>query len=479
MKKYSLLTIFLFSALFVNAQENNAWTLQECVNYALENNISVKQSELDVELAELGKRDAIGNFLPNVNASATNSWNTGLTQNVTTGVLQTQTTRNFSAGVTASVNLFDGLRNFKQLQRAKISKLASQYALDRMKDDITLFVADSYLQVLFNKQNLEILKMQNEVTGEQMQRTEQLVEAGSLPQGDLLEIQATYADERQRIIVAQNNIRISLISLAQTLLIKDYENFDIVERGYDIFGTEILDNPVEDIVAQAREERSEIKIAEANKQIAEKDVEIAKGAYYPSVGAFFNYNTRESGQGRVVGAEIDPNDPTREIGVVESTGDIVVAPNVLTTIGSPLPFFEQLQRNDGVTYGVQVSVPIFNGLATRNQVRRSQVNARRAEYELEQAELDLEANVYQAYVDAEGAFEAYEAALVAANAQEQAFEYATQRFDVGISNAFEFSQAKLRYENAQSEVLRTKYDYIFKLKVLELYFGVPVTDLKF
>ncbi|MBZ9631006.1 TolC family protein [Salegentibacter sp. LM13S] len=479
MKKYSLLTIFLFSALFIQAQEDDKWTLQECVNYALENNISVKQSELDVELAELGRRDAIGNFLPNINASATNSWNTGLTQNVTTGVLQTQTTRNFSAGVTASLNLFDGLRNFKQLQRAKISELASQYALDRMKDDITLFVADSYLQVLFNKQNLEILRMQNEVTQEQLERTQQLVEAGSLPQGDLLEIEATNADELQRIIVAKNNIRISLISLAQTLLIKDYENFDIVERDYDIFGTEILDNSVDDIVEQAKEERSEIKIAEANREIAQKDVEIAKGAYYPSVGAFFNYNTRESGQGRIVGAEIDPNDPTREIGVVEETGDIVVAPNTLTTIGSPLPFFEQLQRNDGITYGVQVSVPIFNGLATRIQVRRSQVNARRAEYELEQAELDLEANVYQAYVDAEGAFEAYEAALVAANAQEQAFEYSTQRFDVGMSNAFEFSQAKLRYENAQSEVLRTKYDYIFKLKVLELYFGVPVTDLKF
>ncbi|MBZ9729539.1 TolC family protein [Salegentibacter sp. JZCK2] len=479
MKKYSLLTIFLFSALFAQAQENNKWTLQECVNYALENNISVKQSELDVEMAELGRRDAIGNFLPNVNASATNSWNTGLTQNVTTGILQTQTTRNFSAGVTASMNLFDGLRNFKQLQRAKISQLATQYALDKMKDDITLFVADSYLQVLFNKQNLEILRMQNEVTQEQMERTRELVDAGSLPQGDLLEIEATNADERQRIIVAQNNIRISLISLAQTLLIKDYENFDIVERDYDIFGIEILDNTVDDIVEQAKEERSEIRIAEANRELALKDVEIARGAYYPSVGAFFNYNTRESGNARIVGAEIDPNDPTRQIGVVEQTGDIVVAPNMMSTIGSPLPFFDQLARNDGMTYGLQVSVPIFNGLATRIQVRRSQVNAKRAEYELEQAELDLEANVYQAYVDAEGAFEAYEAALVAANAQEQAFDYSTQRFDVGISNAFEFSQAKLRYENAQSEVLRTKYDYIFKLKVLELYFGVPVSDLKF
>ncbi|MGM0932084.1 MAG: TolC family protein [Bacteroidota bacterium] len=479
MKKYSLLTLFLISALFATAQEGDKWTLQECVNYALENNISIQQSELNLELSEIERLDAIGNFLPNVNASATNSWNTGLTQNVTTGILQTQTTRNFSAGVTASMNLFDGLRNFKQLQRSKISQLSAQYSLDKMKDDITLFVADSYLQVLFSKQNLEVLRSQNEVTLEQLERTQELVEAGSLPRGDLLEIRATDADEKQRMIVAENNIKISLINLAQLLRISDYENFDIVDRDYDIFGSDILENSVYDIIDRAREERSELKIAEANRDLAEKDVEIAKGAYMPTLGAFFNYNTRESGMGRITGVTIDPQDPTREIGVVESTGDIVVAPNTMTTIGNPLPFFEQLQRNDGISYGVQLSVPIFNGFATRNQVKRSQVSAKRAEYEMEQAELDLEANVYQAYVDARGAFEAYEAALVAADAQEQAYDYATQRYDVGLTNAFDYSQSKLRYENAQREVVRTKYDYIFKLKVIELYFGVPVTELKF
>ncbi|MDR9456338.1 MAG: TolC family protein [Salegentibacter sp.] len=479
MKKYSLLTLFLISALFATAQEGDKWTLQECVNYALENNISIQQSELNLEISEIERLDAIGNFLPNVNASATNSWNTGLTQNVTTGILQTQTTRNFSAGVTASMNLFDGLRNFKQLQRSKISQLSAQYSLDKMKDDITLFVADSYLQVLFSKQNLEVLRSQNEVTLEQLERTQELVEAGSLPRGDLLEIRATDADEKQRMIVAENNIKISLINLAQLLRISDYENFDIVDRDYDIFGSDILENSVYDIIDRAREERSELKIAEANRDLAEKDVEIAKGAYMPTLGAFFNYNTRESGMGRITGVTIDPQDPTREIGVVESTGEVVVAPNTMTTIGNPLPFFEQLQRNDGISYGVQLSVPIFNGFATRNQVKRSQVSAKRAEYEMEQAELDLEANVYQAYVDARGAFEAYEAALVAADAQEQANEYATQRYDVGLTNAFDYSQSKLRYENAQREVVRTKYDYIFKLKVIELYFGVPVTELKF
>ncbi len=484
MKKSFLLLFTFFAVINSQAQQNDQaqkdkWTLQEAVAYALENNISVKQSELDVEFAEIERRDAIGNFLPNINANATNAWNTGLTQNITTGILQNQTTRNFSAGVSANIALFDGLRNFRQMQRAKLSQLAGQYSLDLMRDDIALFVANSYLQVLFNKQSLEVLRSQVEVTTAQMERTQDLVDAGVLPEGDLLEIEATYANELQRIIVAENNIRISLISLAQTLLIKDYENFDIVEEGYDVIGNEILSRSPEEVIERAKEERNEIKVAEANKELAEKDVELAKGAYLPTLSGFFNYNTRESGAGRITGFELDPNEPSRQIGVVESTGDIVVSPNTIATLGNPLPFFEQLYLNDGITYGLQLSIPLLNGFATRNQVQRNKINVERAEYQLEQAELDLEANVYQAYVDAQGALEAYEAALVAVSAQEQANIYATERFDVGLTNAFDFSQSKARFENAQTEVIRAKYDYIFKLKVIELYFGIPVTDRKF
>lgn len=478
MKNYSLLaTLLLFSSLLTAQQKE--WTLEECVDYALENNIQVKQSELAVELSDLERRDALGNFIPSINAQASNAWNTGLTQNVTTGILQNQTTRNFSAGVSAGLTLFDGLRNYKQLQRARISRIANEYSLDKMKDDIALFVADAYLQVLFSKQNLEVLKAQNEVTQQQLVRTQDLVEAGVLPQGDLLEIRATMADEKQRMIVAENQIQISLIGLAQTLGIQDYQNFNIVDRDYDIFGNEILANSVYEVIERAKEERSEIKIAEANRELAEMDVDLTKGAYLPTLNAFFNYNTRESGQSRITGSVLDPDSPTRQIGVVESTNQIVVAPNAIPTLGSPLPFMEQLYRNDGVTYGLQLSVPILNGFATRNQVKRNEINVKRAEFQLEQAELDLEANVYQAYTDAQGAFEVYEASLVAAEAQEKAFEYATERYDVGLTNAFDFSQAKIRYENTQREALRAKYDYIFKLKVVELYFGIPVRDLKF
>ncbi len=478
MKRFLLTAVFLSSSFFGFSQQKE-WTLQECIEYALDNNISVKQSQLDVELADIGISDAFGNFLPGLNASASNSWNTGLTQNVTTGILQTQTTRNFSAGATAGLTLFDGLRNFKEYQYAKMSKLASEYSLEQMKDDIALFVANAYLQVLFNKENLKVIQSQHQITLEQLERAEALVEAGSLPRGDLLEIKATSANEVQRMIVAENQIEISLVSLAQLLLIEDYENFDIADRDYEVFGSEVLEMPVSQVIDAAEEERYEVKVAEMNTELAEKELEIARGAYWPTLGAFFNYNTRESGTGKYISGGLDPDEPYRQIGFVESTKEIVVAPNMVTEIGNPLPFFEQLQLNDGISYGVQLSVPIFNGFSTRNQVKRRKVNVLRSEYQLEQTRLDLEANVYQAYTDARGALKAYEAALVAREAQVLAYEYATERYNVGMTNAFDFSQAKFNLENAESEVVRTKYDYIFKLKVLELYFGVPITDLKF
>lgn len=478
MKRFLLTAVFLSFTVITTAQKRE-WTLQECIEHALENNISIKQSELDVDLADIEISDAFGNFLPGINASASNSWNTGLTQNVTTGILQTQTTRNFSAGVTAGMTLFDGLRNFKQYQYAKMAKLASEYSLEQMKDDVALFVANAYLQVLFNKENLKVIQAQHQITLEQLERAEALVEAGSLPRGDLLEIKATAANEEQQMIVAQNQIDISLISLAQMLLVKDYENFDIVERDYDVFGSEILDVPVSEVIDVAEEERYEVKVAEMNRDLAEKNLEIARGAYWPTLGAFFNYNTRESGAGRFISAGLDPDEPFREIGFVESTQEVVVAPNMATEIGNPLPFFEQLQLNDGISYGVQLSIPVFNGFATRNMVKRNEVGVLRSEYQLEQTRLDLEANVYQAYKDARGALKAYEAALIALEAQVQAFEYATERYNVGMTNAFDFSQSKFNFQNAEIEVVRAKYDYIFKLKVLELYFGVPITDLKF
>ena len=443
MKKITIIAALLGLVFSASAQEGKKWTLRECVEYALENNISVKQSELDLENAKLNKMDAIGNLLPTLNGNASYTTNTGASINPTTNQFENETFSSFTTGASSSLTLFDGLRNIRQLQRAKLSRLASQYQLEKMESDIALAVANSYLQVLLNKANLEAIKSQNEVSQEQLERTQNLVDAGTLPQGDLLEIKATIANEIQQIVVAENNIQISLISLAQLLLIEDYETFQIVDEGYEVISTEIADLAPQEIIRNAQSSRPEVKIAEKNVELAEKDVEIARGSYYPTLSAFFNYNTRYS----------DNDFLNRN-------------------------FTDQLWQNDGLGYGVRLNVPIFNGLSVRTNVKRNKINLQRTEYQLEQAKLDLESNVYQAYVDAKGAAKSYEAALSALESQELAFEYATDRYEVGLTNAFDFSQSKQRFDNAKINVNQAKYDYIFKLKVLELYFGIAPEDIK-
>lgn len=443
-----IILLALAASLGGHAQEQSTpaqWTLEACVEYAMDNNISIKQSRLEQETADISKSEAIGNYLPTFNTSASNTWNSGLTQNVTTGVLENQVVRNFSLNATSGITLFDGLRNLKTFQRAKLEQLASKYSLQLMKDDIALFVANAYLQILVNKQQLQVLVEQNKVTKDQIELTRKTVEAGTAPEGDLLEIEATDADEEQQIIVAENNLKISKINLAQTLLLDDYQTFDIADDEYDIPLTDILSKTPEEIIEKSKSERYEVKVAEQSVELAEKDIQIAKSQLYPSLDGFVNYNTRET---------------DREIG--PGFGQV--------------GFIEQLWRNDGLTYGLQLQIPVFNGLATRNQIKRAEVAAKRAEFQLDQAELDLEANVYQAYVDAQGAAKAYEAAKKAVASQQLAFEYAQQRFEVGVSNAFELSQSKFRLTNAENRLINAKYDYIFNLKVLELYFGIRVVD---
>tara|TARA_R110002072_G_scaffold302406_1_gene485202 strand:- start:11764 stop:13080 length:1317 start_codon:yes stop_codon:yes gene_type:complete len=437
MKKITI--TFLIGIVSFSAFAQKKWTLEEAVAYAVENNISVKQSELDLDLADIQKDDAIGRFLPSLNGNASINSNTGANINPVTNSFENTTFTSFTTGFQSNVTLFDGLRNLRQLQRAKMQQIASQYNLSQMKDDIALFVANSFLQILFEKENLKIIQAQIEITKEQLNRTNELVDAGVVPRGDLLEIKSTLANDEQRIVRAENQIRIGLINLAQTLLIKDYENFDIVDTDYELPVSTILDQSVSDVIQKAKETRYEIKIASQNLDIAEKDLQIARGAYYPTLSAFAGYNTRWA----------DNDFFNRN-------------------------FITQLYENDGTFIGAQLQVPIFNGLGVRNNVKRSKINIERANYQKEQAELDLESNVYQAYTDAQGSLKAYEAAVVAEEAQEQAYEYSKERFEVGIINSFEFSQALLRYENTQSEAIRAKYDYIFKLKLLELYFGISL-----
>lgn len=421
------------------------WTLEECVVYAVENNLSIQQFELDLDNALIDRSDAIGALLPDLNTRLQGGGNTGLTFDPTTNAPVTTTIKTATGNFTSSITLFDGLRNINRLRRAEMNGLANQYRLNNLIDDIRLNVANAYLQIVSNKESLKVAEAQYDITRQDLIRTREQVDAGVLPKGDLLEIEATAANQEQQIVNARNQVLLSRIALAQLLQITDYTQFDIAEEDFEVPSSDILANSPKVIFAKALTFRNDIAFSEATVELAKKDVEIAKGANLPTVGAFFNYNTRYS-------------DQTRDL---------------LT--GEQVPFFNQLTLNDGISYGAQMNIPIFNGFGTRNGIKRAQISLQRAELQLELDKLTLESNINTAYADVENFAKSYEAAQRTFEARRLAYEYAKARYEEGLMNAFDFGQAQARVDNAAAEVIRTKYNYIFRIKVLEFYFGIPIT----
>lgn len=428
--------------------------------YAVENNLTIEQFELDLENAKVDKSDALGNLLPNFNASSAFSERSGLVIDPQTNANVSGTIFSVSPGVSSSVTLFDGLRNIKQLQRAELNAISNQYRLDDLKDDIRLNVANAYLQVISNKEALKVAQAQYAVTEQDLKRTKELVESGVVPRGDLLEIEATAATQEQQIVNNEALVTITKINLAQLLQITDYDNFDVSDETFEVPLSDILDNSPKIIFDKALGFRNDIKLAETNVELAKKDLQISKGANYPTLAAFFNYNTFYTNQFFPL---FDPD--TGQPIIDSSTG----LPSLFRE-----EFVDQLWLNDGISYGFQLNVPIFNGWSTRNNVKRSKIGLKRAQLQMEATKLELETAINQAYVDVTTFSKAYEAAEKTLEAREVAYQYAKDRFDVGLLNAFDFGQSQARLDDARASVIRSKYDYIFRLKILEFYFGLPI-----
>lgn len=454
--------------------QSKKWTLEECVTYAIQNNISIKQSELDSKMALIDKKSAVGRFLPSLNASASHSWNIGLNQDITTGLLQNKTTQFTSAGANVGIDIYRGLQNQNTLRKANLSIVAAKYQLVKMQEDVALNVANAFLQVLFNKENLKVQKEQLRINEKQYVRSEELVKVGSIPRGDLLDVKATLALNNQNVITAENSLLISKLSLSHLLQLKDFENFDVVDDTDVKDANNIMAQTPSAIYEKAFEGRTELKIARTNLEIAEKNVAIAKGAFQPTLQGFYSFNSRVAYSDRVTGVIPNASNPTSIVGFVEGTNQNVLSPNFTRVLGNPAPFFDQFNTNKGQSFGMQLSVPVFNGFSARNNVERSKVSLERSKIAVEQQNLDLQRNVYTAFADAKGALNAYESSVAALEARQGAYNYATEKYSVGLMNSFDFNQSQTLLTNAQSEVLRTKYDYIFKIKILEFYFGIPL-----
>ena len=417
MKK--IITVCILGLVFqIGSAQKKVWSIQECMEYAVQNNIQIKQQTLLEQDAELNIKDAKGAFLPNLNASATSTWNN----------TDASSFRNSEYYLNTSVPIFSGFQNKNTLQRRKLEKTANELTIEATKDDIRINIANSYLQILLQQENLALLNAQYEITQQQIELTNNLVEAGTTPEGDLLDLKAIGATDQQNIVNAQNQVSIAFIRLKQ-LLNLDFSNlFEVQKIEVDLDKMTLLDKSIDDILSTVLTTRNEVKLAEQNIEIANQQIEITKGNYLPNISGFASLGSSE------------------------------------------LDDFNNLNDNFGVFYGLQLDVPIFNRYATKNAVSRNQVNSMRTQYELEQTKLNLTQNVYQTYLDAKASKKSFEVAQTAVEAQQLAYNYAQNRYEVGISNSLDFSQAKLRLQNTQTQLIQAKYNLLFQLKLLELYY---------
>ncbi len=419
--------------------KKTVWSIQDCMEYAIENNLQIQQQQLDLQDADINEKDAKNAFLPDLNGSAANQWSFGFSRDAS-GVSAERNTRGSSYSLRSNVPIYNGLQNYNRVQRAKLQKVANQFNIERLKDDIRINIANNYLQILLQQENLNVLNAQNNITLEQIKRTQQLIDAGNLPEGDVLQLKATAAENLQNIAISENSVAIAKLGLKQLLQLNFDNTFEISQIEIELDDLSILEKEIKQIVSNVLENRNEIKFAEQNIKLAEKDIDITKGAFLPTLSGFVEYGTQE--------VDIE-GFPSR-------------------------PFFNQLNDNKSFSIGARLNVPLFNRFQTKNAVSRNKVNVFRTKNQLEQTKQRLTQNVYQAYLDAKASNKSYEAAKIAVTAQERAFEYAKNRFEVGISNSLDFTQARIAYQNSQTQLLRAKYDFLFKVKLLELYYDSPI-----
>ncbi|GGZ74015.1 TolC family protein [Algibacter mikhailovii] len=459
MKKHNLVGLLFVALISLSAlgQETKVWSLKECVDYTLENNIRVKQTTLDVSTADENLITAKGNFMPNLAGSATQSYNFGSFIDQDQRRISTDARGN-TFGLNTGVILFNGFQNTSTYKQAKLGIESSKLQLAILKDNISLNVVNQYLSVLLNKENLKVANEQILVTQKRLEQIKELVASGVRPKADLFDVQAQLASDQEQLTNVRNNVDLALLSLAQLLQIS-HRGFDVEDMEMQLPAVLLEHKSADDIYDYALTSRPEIRQAELNIEDSELGVDIAKSAYYPTLsfgaGMFTSYQ-HQQGQDDVRPI-IDPDNP----------------PNIIFI---PNGFGKQLSDNLGYNFGFNLSVPIFNRLQTKANVNRARINNERIAYALEQEKQDLRTNIEQAYADAKAAFNQFEASKVSLEAQKEAFKNAEESYNLGVMNAFEFEQVRNRLINAESNLINSKYNFVFKTKVLDFYLGKPLIN---
>jgi outer membrane protein len=450
------------------------WTLEDCINYALDHNLDIKKQVLSVEMNKSQVLQSKLNLLPDLNANATNVWNIGATIDMYTNNFATTTVQSNNFYIASNLTLFNGLSKFNTLKQNQINLLASKYDLDVIQNNISLSIAGYYLDVLFNSELLDIANDQLNITKDQVTRISKMVAAGSTAKGDLLNIQAQESDEELSTVVAENNLAISKISLQQLI---DYPvTRDFIVEKPELKAVEKPDVVLtpEQIYEAALASRPEIKSADLRVKSAEKSLAIARGVITPTLSVGGSWGTGYSGASKEINPDINPTITTVPIGVTELSHDTVLAFSRTYSYRTK-PFSNQLSDNDNQSVGFYLRIPIFNGWSGRSAISQAKIHMNQAQVDLDIAKRDLRKTIEQAYADAVAALKKYNSSQNKVSAQEENFKYAQQKLDVGMMTTFDYNTSKKDLTKAQSDLLQAKYDFIFKTTILDFYMGKPIS----
>jgi len=442
MKKY--FTLFLLLIFFSEIPAQQTLTLQQCIDSALENNKKIKSQSLAKQEREIAYRQARQNLLPNLNAGANQSFNFGRALDAD-NIYQTANSTQTSFNLSSNLTIFDGLKMKHSIDARRAEMYASEADLGKMKDDIILSVNMAFLEVLMNKELLQIAKEQLEITQQNIERQKILVESRKIVEGELYELKAQASKEKLKYIEAENNLKISLLNLAQiielspltsSVLSKRSNKWDFdVTAPDDLWNNDLTLLSVEMVYEKALKNRPEIKSAEYKLQSTKKNMLIARSGYYPilSLGAnagtnYFNLNNVQNNS-----------------------------------------FEKQLLNNRSTSVGLSLNIPVFNRFEVNNRVKTAKLELENSELNISITKAELYKTIQQACLNADAAKSRWDAAMESETAAQEAYRFALQKYEVGRTSQYDFFQAKSLLAQVLSEKAQAKYEYFFRLKILEMY----------
>ncbi|MBN1986033.1 MAG: TolC family protein [Prolixibacteraceae bacterium] len=436
----------LFSGILLSfgniAFAQESWSLQKCIDYALENNIQIQQQALNTEYYQNQVSQAKSNRLPNLNAGLSNNFNFGRSlgyDNTYRNVNSSQ----YNGYLSSDFTIWNGFTLQNTIEQYELDLQATMQDFQKAKDDLVLNIAASYLEILFAEELVEVSNAQIEVTQQQINRTQQLVDAGSLARGALLEIEAQLAQEELTLVNRQNSVQLAYLTLYQLLELPMSESFQVlVPKLPEIKANVTMANSY-DVFKNAINVRPEIKAAQLRVESARRQLDIAKGNRYPSLSFGANYYNLY-------------NDKYTDLN------------------GDDISFADQLKNNKRYSMGFTLNVPIFNKFQVKNSISNAQLQIADFEYRLQSARNVLRKDIEQAYTNALAALNRYISSEKAVKSTEEAFRYTEEKFNVGMVNSVEYNQSKNNLTIAQSELLQARYEYIFRTKILDFYNGIPI-----